>query len=152
MAALLHMAQRGQTGMVRFFNFVTQISLLVSTKINSTTISLRLLANNIGEACCANSAHVVRLLPHNLTTLHDGGGAGQLGRHEGQLEGLGAGNGSIGQCLVWFPSLLAAGSDFFKVRSCLVNVWFSLLWRKTFFYGVLQSQCASSINNKLPGH
>ena len=98
MAALLHMAQRGQTGLVRFFN--KRITFLLSTKIKSITISLRLLANNIGEACCANSAHVVRLLPHHLTTLHDGGGAGQLGRHEGQLEGPGAGDGSIGQCLV----------------------------------------------------
>ena len=62
-------------------------------------ISLRFLANNIGEACCANSAHVVRLLPHNLTTLHDGGGEGQLGRHEGQLEGSGSGVSSIDQHL-----------------------------------------------------
>ena len=34
-----------------------------------------------------------------------------------------------------------------QVMDQLVNVWFSLLWRKTFFYGVLQSQCASSTSN-----
>ena len=119
MSALLHLAMRGQTGLVRTRKHNSTISRLYLTDVFVL----------LGKAGFANSSNAVGLLPHHLPSLHDGGGALQRGGHEVQLEGPCSGKTTPPKVLnIFHRTLRPSGTPpYFSLTRRHKNCWQTFL-------------------------